>query len=59
MIFFKVISIGCHGNQRSPWNSIILAILKKDHPMIIPAKFGLNTTNVSEVDVICNFTIHI
>jgi hypothetical protein len=27
--------------------------------MIIPAKFGLNTTNVLEEDVICNFTIHI
>ena len=37
---FKVFPFGCHGNQSSAWNHILLAILVKGHARIIPVKFG-------------------
>ena len=42
--FLKVFPIGCHGNQSSSLISNLLAILRKDHPRIIPMKFQWNWT---------------
>ena len=39
---FKVFPFGCHGNQSSAWNGILLTTFVEDHPRNIPVKFYQN-----------------